>query len=89
MRHTDKPDIGRPGMVSASEIAAFAYCPEQWRLEYGLGMEPESQASLDAGNRDHARKAVAERVAGGAIGLDKTLAVAALLLLVVLWLVWR
>jgi hypothetical protein len=23
-------------MVTASEIAAYAYCPEQWRLEHGL-----------------------------------------------------
>jgi hypothetical protein len=30
-------------LVTASEIAAFVYCPEAWRLEYGLaagGGEP-------------------------------------------------
>ena len=51
MRHTDKP-----GMVTAQEIACWAYCPEEWRLQYGLGLEPENQASLKAGNRHHAWK---------------------------------
>jgi hypothetical protein len=89
MRRTDKPDIRRPGMVTAQEIACWAYCPEEWRLQYGMGLPAENQAALDAGNRHHARKAVAERVAGGAIGLGKTLVLAAVLLLVLLWLVWR
>jgi hypothetical protein len=44
---------------------------------------------LAAGNRHHARKALAERVAGGAIGLGKTLLLVALLLLGLLWLLWR
>ena len=89
MRRTDNPGIGRPGMVSASEIACWAYCPEEWRLQYGLGLKPENQAVLDAGNRHHAWKALAERVAGVAIGLGKMLVLAAVLLLVLLWLVWR
>lgn len=76
-------------MVTAQEIACFAYCPEQWRLQYGLGMKPENQEAMAAGNRHHARKALAERVAGGAIELGKTLVLAALLLLGLLWLVWR
>jgi PD-(D/E)XK nuclease superfamily len=86
MRHTDKPDIGRPGMISASEIAAFAYCPEQWRLEYGMGLKPENQAALDAGTQHHARKAVAEWIAGVAITLGWILAaLAAVALLLLLW----
>jgi hypothetical protein len=76
-------------MITAAEIACFAYCPEQWRLQHGLGLEPENRASLDAGDRHHARKALAERVAGGAIGLGKTLVVIALLFLGLLWLLWR
>jgi hypothetical protein len=73
-------------MISASEIAAFAYCPEQWRLEYGLGLEPENQAALDAGNRHHARKTVAEWISGGAIMLGRVLAVLAVVaLLLLLW----
>ena len=34
------------------------FCPEQWRLEYGLGLEPGNRAALDAGDRHHAQKAV-------------------------------
>jgi hypothetical protein len=77
---------GRRGeeLVTASEIASFAYCPEQWRLEYGLGLPAENQAALDAGIRYHAHKAVAERLAGWAIRLGQGIVIAALLLLV-LW----
>jgi hypothetical protein len=50
-------------LITAAEIACFAYCPEQWRLEYGLGLKPSNGAALDAGEQDHARKAVAARVA--------------------------
>ena len=35
-----------PELVGAAEIACFAYCPEQWRLEYGLGLKPGNQAAL-------------------------------------------
>jgi hypothetical protein len=55
----------RQGVITASEIACFAYCPEQWRLQYGLGLETENREALAAGDRHHARKAAAERVAGG------------------------
>src|SRR5206468_1409524 len=61
--------------ITASEIAAFVYCPEQWRLEHGLGLEPGNRAARDAGTRPHAHKAVAERVAGLAIGLGRVLVV--------------
>jgi CRISPR/Cas system-associated exonuclease Cas4 (RecB family) len=53
------------GMVTASEIAAFVYCPEAWRLEKRLGLEPENREALAAGDRHHARKAMAERIAAG------------------------
>jgi hypothetical protein len=72
---------GGGALISAQEIACWAYCPEQWRLQYGLGLEPENGAALDAGNRHHARKAVAERVAGGAITTGRVLAVVAVLVL--------
>jgi hypothetical protein len=75
-------------MVTAAEIAAFVYCPEAWRLEQGLGLAPGNRAALDAGTRHHARKAVAEQVAGGSIGMGRVLIAVALVLLV-LWLVWR
>jgi hypothetical protein len=74
--------------VSASEIAAFVYCKESWRLAE-LGLEPGNQSDLDAGTRHHGRKATAERIAGMAIGLGQKLVIVALLLLLILWLVWR
>lgn len=81
MRRTDKPD-----MVTAAELACWAYCPEQWRLEYGLGLESENQTSLEDGTRHHVWKAVAERVAGGSIWLGRLLVLlAALALLLLLW----
>jgi hypothetical protein len=83
--------MGREGgeLVTATEIAAYVYCPEQWRLDYGLGVKPGNQRELAAGTRQHARKAVAERVAGGLIGIGKVMIVVAVLVLGLLWLVWR
>ena len=76
-------------LITATEIACFAYCREQWRLEYGLGRSAENQAARNAGDRHHARKAIAERVAGGSIGLGRLLVAAGLVLLLLFWLVWR
>jgi hypothetical protein len=78
-----------PEMVTAAEIACWAYCPEQWRFQYGLGLEPGNRAVLDAGTRHHERKAVAEQVAGGSIGIGRVLIVVCVLLLLLPWLVWR
>ena len=61
------------------------FCPEQWRLEHGLGLEPGNRPALDAGNRHHARKSVAERIADGSIGVGRGLIVVALVLLLLLW----
>jgi hypothetical protein len=88
-----RPGAGRdriPDVVTASEIAAFVYCPEQWRLEHGLGLPPENQAALRAGRRHHARKTLAERLAGRSIALGRTLVILAclLLLLLLLALIW-
>lgn len=84
MRHNRRSSVRK--LITAQEIACFAYCPEEWRLQYGLGLEPANRASLAAGNRHHARKAVAERVAGGAITLGRVLMLLACLGLF-LWLV--
>ena len=43
---------------TASAVASYAYCPEQWRLEIVLGLKPANRASLKAGTRHHARKAL-------------------------------
>jgi hypothetical protein len=81
-----KRRAGPDELVSATEIACYAYCPEAWRLEYGLGLEPANRAALAAGKRHHARRAVAERVAGGSIMLGRFLVIiAAVALLLLLW----
>jgi hypothetical protein len=73
-------------LVSATEIASFVYCAEAWRLEHGLGLEPGNRQARDAGDRLHAGKAAAERVAGGAVAVGRLLAVlAAVVLLLLLW----
>jgi hypothetical protein len=73
-------------LLSASEIACFAYCAESWRLEYGLGLDAGNHKEKVAGIRHHARKSVAERVTGGAIALGRFLAVlAAVALHLLLW----
>jgi hypothetical protein len=85
MRHYRRRRRG-DDFITAAELACFAYCPEQWRLEYGLGLPPANRAALDAGTRHHERKAMAERIAGGSIMLGRFLAVlAAVVLLLLLW----
>jgi hypothetical protein len=86
MRHYRRRRRG-DDVITAAELACFAYCPEQWRLEYGLGLPPANRAALDAGTRHHERKAVAERIAGGSIMLGRFLAVlaAVVLLLLLRW----
>jgi hypothetical protein len=79
---------GGDDLVSA-EIGDFVFCPEAWRLEYGMGLEPENRKSLAAGRRHHARKAVAERLAGGAVGLGWRLVVLAVLALLLWWVLSR
>jgi hypothetical protein len=76
-------------LVTATEIACWVYCPEQWRLQYGLGLKPGNKASLDAGKRHHWLKAIAERFAATFIGIGSVLVVIALVALMLLWLVWR
>lgn len=81
-------DTDKSGMISASEIACFAFCPEAWRLEYGLGLDSGNQKEKVAGTGHHARKAVAERVASGSITLGRLLAAVAALVLLLLLLWW-
>ncbi len=46
-------------VVSVSEIAAWEWCPESWRLE-ALGEEPENKAELARGRAFHARTSAFE-----------------------------
>jgi hypothetical protein len=74
-------------LITASEIASFAYCPEAWRLQYGLRLRAENRAAMDAGTRHHGRKAMAERIAGLAIALGQLILIAGLILF--LWMLLR
>jgi hypothetical protein len=90
MRRDGKRFGSDQGWVTASEIAAFVYCQESWRLAE-LGLEPGNQEALDAGNWHHAMKTLAERIASVLLGMGRMLVFAAVLVLlaVFLWLVWR
>lgn len=85
---------GAPGrrdsdVVTAEEVACFVYCPEQWRLQYGLGLPSENQAALQAGTRHHKRKAIAERIAGASIDVGRGLLILGLMALLLLWVLNR
>ncbi len=67
--------------VTATEVANWVYCPEQWRLEYGLKLTPGNRSTLDRGTRHHTEQAAVERVAGGSILLGLILIMLALLAL--------
>jgi hypothetical protein len=73
--------------VTASEIGDYVYCPEAWRLAQ-LGHESANHSVQRAGTSHHARKAAAERIAGGLIAVGRILIVAALLALLLAYL-WR
>jgi hypothetical protein len=75
--------------VTASEIASWVYCPEQWRLEYGLKLPPGNRPVLDCGTRHHADLAATERTAGGAIAFGFGLIALALLALALIWFLSR
>jgi hypothetical protein len=53
-----------------------------------MGLKPTNRAALDAGNQHHARKAVAERIAGWLVTFGRVLIVVALLL-ILLWVPFR
>jgi hypothetical protein len=55
-------------VVTASEIASWAWCPESWRLE-SLGAEPSNRAELARGETHHAKKAAFEERSRSAISL--------------------
>jgi len=80
---------GDSEMVTASEIACYAYCPEQYRLQYALGLPVQNGASLEAGTLHHEKKAAGERIAGGALALGRALAILAVVVLLLLWVFFR
>lgn len=66
-------------VVSASEIAEWAWCPESWRLK-SLGHESTNRAALEKGGRDHEEKASFEVASRSAISSGRGLLVAAVLI---------
>ena len=39
--------------ISASQIAAYAYCAESWRLAHGLGLQSRHALRLEQGIAEH------------------------------------
>jgi len=58
----------RSEVVSASEIASWAWCPESWRLK-ALGAEPTNLEDFERGELHHASKAAFEEHSRSAISL--------------------
>lgn len=69
----------RSAVVSASEIASWAWCPESWRLE-SLGAEPENRAALARGDAFHERTAALEGRSRTYLALGRWLLAAGLFL---------
>ena len=40
------------GIISASEIGTYTFCPRAWALEQ-LDYEPDNQYEMEAGNKNH------------------------------------
>ncbi len=55
-------------VVSASEIASWAWCPESWRLQ-SLGAEPSNRAEMARGETHHASKAAFEERSRSAVSV--------------------
>lgn len=66
-------------VVSASEIASWAWCPESWRLET-LGEEPGNKEELARGETFHECTATVEVSSRRAVALGRWLLVLALLI---------
>jgi hypothetical protein len=71
-------------LVSASEVASWAWCPESWRLD-SLGEEPSNIEALRRGEARHRGAAEAERSSNSALLLGVWLLVVSTLLAVVLF----
>ncbi|MFO0888219.1 MAG: hypothetical protein U0790_03625 [Isosphaeraceae bacterium] len=77
-------------MVTASEIASYAFCPKAWRLGSALGLRPNNERQLARGEENHELTAVLEQATQ--LGCRVAFALLALGLLLVglfLWAVGR
>jgi hypothetical protein len=68
-----------PELVSASEIASWAWCPESWRLD-ALGNEPGNRTAMKRGEKRHVLTALFGRgsVLGIPLGIGLVVAASAL-----------
>jgi hypothetical protein len=71
-------------LVTAEEIACWVYCPEQWRLQHGLGLPTTNRVPIAAGHRRHARLARSERLATVASVAGRAIAFIAVLVILLL-----
>jgi hypothetical protein len=69
------------GVVSATEVASYVYCPEQWRLQHGLGHSSTNTASLARGAALHRKTAAVEVRSRRALRLGFMLVALAVLLM--------
>ena len=69
------------GVVSATEVAAYVYCPEQWRLQHGLGHASTNTALLARGAALHKKTAAVEVWSRKALRLAFVLVVLAAVLM--------
>ena len=73
----------RSDVVSASEIASFIYCPEQWRLQCALGNRPQNVESLARGESFHRETARFDVWSRRLLRLGVILVVLALLVVII------
>lgn len=73
--------LSSSGVVSATEVASYVYCPEKWRLEHGLGYAPMNTASLARGTAQHRNIAAVEVWSRHALRLGIVLVVVAAIVL--------
>jgi hypothetical protein len=73
-------------LVTASELAAYAYCPEQWRLEHGLKRLSGNVTARAQGTEDHTAWQTVERTTTSTMWWAMRVVIACLVLLqFILW----
>ncbi len=73
--------LSSSGVVSATEVASYVYCPEKWRLEHGLGYASMNTALLARGTAQHRKIAAVEVWSRHALRLGFALVVVAVIVL--------
>jgi hypothetical protein len=71
--------------VSASQVAAYAYCAESWRLEHGLGLPSHHTRQREQGIAEHTAWQGVERMSTRCMWLGVMLMLLALAGLLWLW----